>query len=436
MSHQRMSAAALLLVALLFPLSACSKSPAQTSAETRQNPPVGESAKGATTIRLLSFGLDPLVSELITAYQDKYPNDRVQKVGFDYSNAGPALIQEKVRAGEADLVTVWQVDLMTDAGLLLPLDPFIQQTGYDLKGFGSGFDSLRMGGKLYALPYTVSPQILVYNPAQFKEAGVPAPRAGWTWDQFRETAKRLTYGTGSGKVWGFSPWMPHDLVPSYMLQATGSGWGRPDAQQLEPLLRLYSTMVSTDQSMPPTEKRDWTSSDKGYTIPTRSDFLNGKAAMGTLSTMMLQRLLREGSQQWDVAPLPVMPGAREALQAQSMEMFGIASTTRAPDAAWRFLSFVAGPEGAAVVAKYGALPARRSPEVAQALLNGPYSPPPGTKRLFDVDLLYPPVADPYAGRTDAERTADTARAKALWMTMSGELTWEQALAQYKRETGQ
>ncbi|AEW99485.1 sugar transporter sugar binding lipoprotein (plasmid) [Streptantibioticus cattleyicolor NRRL 8057 = DSM 46488] len=53
-----------------------------------------------------------------------------------------------------------------------------------------------------ALPALIDSLAVVYNKKLFRQAGVPYPKAGWTWDEFVETARRLTdpghgvFGTG------------------------------------------------------------------------------------------------------------------------------------------------------------------------------------------------------------------------------------------------
>ncbi|MET9291984.1 extracellular solute-binding protein [Streptomyces sp. NPDC003077] len=63
-------------------------------------------------------------------------------------------------------------------------------------------DAVTLNGKQRAAPALLDSLAVVYNRKLFRQAGVPYPKAGWTWDEFLETARRLTdrdrgvFGTG------------------------------------------------------------------------------------------------------------------------------------------------------------------------------------------------------------------------------------------------
>jgi multiple sugar transport system substrate-binding protein len=63
-------------------------------------------------------------------------------------------------------------------------------------------DAVTVDGKVRGVPALVDNLCVAYNKKVFKDAGVPEPTDGWTWDQFVETARKLTnpgkgvFGTG------------------------------------------------------------------------------------------------------------------------------------------------------------------------------------------------------------------------------------------------
>lgn len=77
--------------------------------------------------------------------------------------------------------------------VLLDLAPYVRRVGLDTADFDSRVrDIFTVDGKLLALPKGFTPMVLVYNRRLFREAGIPEPRAGWTWEDFTRAAKALT----------------------------------------------------------------------------------------------------------------------------------------------------------------------------------------------------------------------------------------------------
>ena len=73
--------------------------------------------------------------------------------------------------------------------------------------FSAATDVFRQQDAIYAIPGDMTPMVVYYNKRLFDKAGVPYPKAPWTFDQFLKTAKRLTV---PGKQFGFkfANWMP------------------------------------------------------------------------------------------------------------------------------------------------------------------------------------------------------------------------------------
>jgi len=79
---------------------------------------------------------------------------------------------------------------------LRPLKPYIDKDpGVKFADFFKSIeDGLSFKGEVYGFGYDLGPIILYYNKDLFDAAGVPVPSATqlMTWDQFRDTAKKLT----------------------------------------------------------------------------------------------------------------------------------------------------------------------------------------------------------------------------------------------------
>lgn len=76
-------------------------------------------------------------------------------------------------------------------GSLLPLDDVAKQNNYDLNA-KYGKYLYKVDGKTYGIPSGPTYWAVFYNKKIFDNAGVPYPKGEWTWDQYIETAKKLT----------------------------------------------------------------------------------------------------------------------------------------------------------------------------------------------------------------------------------------------------
>jgi ABC-type glycerol-3-phosphate transport system substrate-binding protein len=72
-------------------------------------------------------------------------------------------------------------------------------------------DDSKWGGKLVSMPGTRGLTVMIYSPALLARAGVPAPKFGWTWSDFREAALKAgrppdTWGLSF--KWINAHWLP------------------------------------------------------------------------------------------------------------------------------------------------------------------------------------------------------------------------------------
>ncbi len=65
--------------------------------------------------------------------------------------------------------------------------------------------------KTYFIPIGWNNIMINYNRKLFKDAGVEFPKTGWTWDEFREDAKKLTVRDAAGNVTQFGYEVPNQF---------------------------------------------------------------------------------------------------------------------------------------------------------------------------------------------------------------------------------
>jgi len=150
------------------------------------------------------------VTNAIARFNKKYPNVKVD-VSMDPISTGWGDYVTKVlgQYNAGDTADVYETAIETfqtfaSRDLFLPLDDYVKaNTGFS--NFApSLFEQGSYKGKIYFIPITWNNIMINYNRDLFTKAGLPFPK-DWTWDQFREAAKKLTIKDSAGNVtqWGY-----------------------------------------------------------------------------------------------------------------------------------------------------------------------------------------------------------------------------------------
>ena len=76
-------------------------------------------------------------------------------------------------------------------------------------------------GKTWYIPHSWNNMVIYYNTKMFADKKIDPPKADWTWDDFLETAKKMTSGEGDKKVFGFGiPYFNFGLTPWLLTNST------------------------------------------------------------------------------------------------------------------------------------------------------------------------------------------------------------------------
>ena len=80
--------------------------------------------------------------------------------------------------------------------VLEPVGPRLGDAADDF--YPVALDAFRFGGELTCVPQNTSSLVVYYNASMLEQLGVPAPAAGWTLDDLRDAARKLTSGKRHG----------------------------------------------------------------------------------------------------------------------------------------------------------------------------------------------------------------------------------------------
>lgn len=118
----------------------------------------------------------------------KFPNITLEQANASLTPEG---LQELNACGDIpDLYVMHQgYDMLKELDMLEPLDPYIEQSGFDLGVINDGIVEIQRAldpdgtGLLYGMPIEGTQRALYYNKAVFEKFGVDYPRDGMTWDE-------------------------------------------------------------------------------------------------------------------------------------------------------------------------------------------------------------------------------------------------------------
>ncbi|MEI7554421.1 sugar ABC transporter substrate-binding protein [Candidatus Chlorohelix sp.] len=169
-------------------------------------------APGANT------GFSKSTDAAVAAFTKANPDIKVEVVGYTADQAGFAKIVNAVQAGsgvDAFRIPNDSLPVLVKQGAVAPIDEYI--TDADRSDILPGLlDTVKFDGKYYAWPLWVPPVAMYLNVDIFKEKGVDLPKEGWTYDQFVEIAKKLTFTRANGeKVYGYSALVDPGLVDTW-----------------------------------------------------------------------------------------------------------------------------------------------------------------------------------------------------------------------------
>ncbi|TDC40119.1 sugar ABC transporter substrate-binding protein [Micromonospora sp. 15K316] len=243
-------------------------------------------------------------------------------------------------------------------------------------------DAFRFDGKaLTCLPQNMSSLVVYYNADLFAKAGVPLPKAGWTWDDFLTAARALT-GDGRYGV-GVEPSLPR-LAP-FVWSNRGELVDDPNRPTALTLTGNPATRRAVDwfldlqlkhHVVPPDAEEQSESSEDRFLRGTLGMYLNSRVAVPTLRTI-------EGFT-WDAASLPVAPGGVPASILHS-DAYCMSAGRADHERAWRFIEFAMGEQGQRILAGSGrTVPSRLDVANSPTFLD-PQEPPKSSQVYLDAE---------------------------------------------------
>ena len=324
----------------------------------------------------LGFIFDKIFATLKTEFEKANPDLAVNYLPAykEYEDAAQTALRQAITKQLPDvaLQAINLQRLFVDRKIAVDLTPFIEkEKDWQGQGFSPSMMALgTYGGKPYGLAFAVSTPIVYMNEDLVRKAGGDPEKFPTTWDGIFDLARKIN-ALGNDNVGLFYSWA---ITGNWMWQALVFSHGgrmmsedeKTIAFDLEPgkrSIQLLGRMVG-DVGMPNLSPE-----------ASRAAFFGGKLGIWTESTSLL-RVADDGVAgkfKWRTARFPVPgPDARLPTGGASALMFATEPARQA--AAWRFMKFITGPEGATIMVKgTGYMPPNSVPATNPAMLKDFYA---------------------------------------------------------------
>jgi multiple sugar transport system substrate-binding protein len=284
----------------------------------------------------------------------------------------------QIAAGVApDLMLVGddQIPAFSLKGVFLDLKPYLEKDpSVKLEDYFPGIlDRYTVNGALLCLPRNLAPiAVIYYNKKEFDEAGLPYPKDDWDYQEFLETAKKLTKKDSKGKTvqYGFIDQWANAQVWGFAFGGREvDDYQKPTRCALDSPENIAGSQFRVDLSMKYGVAPDPAVLKEMGGLGTTDLFMNGTAAMFFSGTWTIPVFRDIKGFDWDVVEFPKGPGGHRDFPLHNMG-FGVWKGSKHPELAYELAKAMAGESGQKFMAASGlVMPALRSVAQSPAFLD-------------------------------------------------------------------
>jgi len=294
-----------------------------------------------------SPGWADAVNKMMAMYMEQNPKVQVKFTPVTWEQLQTAMPPRFAAKEPPDLILCDVFWPWVQQGMVVDLQPFVDRDGADLSKIADTKAGVIMGDpKRYGLPFDFTGSVVSYNKTLFEKYSVPLPKAGWTTDDLRSAAIKLTRDAAdkSPEDSGFDPM---NIKLYGMLLMNSNFWGG--------LVQSFGGSIWSDDGR--TCTIDTPEALEAFTffneIACKQHALYGPqptASAGAADPFVSQQaaIMFEGEWQlalykdiqdfdWDVAAW--QKGPRGEGQYGASDALGIAKDSKYVDAAWDFMKY-------------------------------------------------------------------------------------------------
>lgn len=329
-----------------------------------------EAAEGQTVLKwsIWDKDLTAYYQPLVEEFEKQNPDLKIEMVDLGSSDYQTVLGTQLTGSGsDFDIVTIKDVPgytTLVNKGVLEPLDEYIAADSVDLDAYKGLTDQITVDGKLYELPFRSDFWVVYYNKDVFDAAQVAYPTNDMTFEDYDALARQLTVDTPGQEVYG-----AHYHTWRSAVQLFGILDGKNTILDgTYDFLKPYYELVLAEQE-------DGVCQDyatlKTSNLHYSGAFSQGNVAMMNMGTWFISTMIEKiksgeytDCANWGIVKYPHADGVEPGSTLATITALSIPANAPHKDAAWKFVKFVCGEEGAEILANTGNIPALMTDDIA------------------------------------------------------------------------
>lgn len=383
--------------------------PAEEAKPAEEVAPAEEAAADeAITLKWAIWDKDttPYWQALKDNYEAANPNVTIEMVDLGSTDYMTVLATELSGSGsEFDVVTIKDVPgyaTLVSKNTLEPLDSYISEAGIDLAQYGGVDKQVTVNGSLYELPFRNDFWVVFYNKDIFDAKGVAYPTNDMTFEEYDALAKQVTDTTFGSQIYGTHY---HTWRSAVQLFGVLDGKNNILSGNYDFFKPYYEMVLGQEDAQVCRNYADLSAEGLHYSAA----FSGGDVAMMNMGSWYISTLIssiKNGDYDaslcgnWGMVKYPHAEGVEPGSTLGTITGLAVTSVSDNKDAAFDFVEWVSGAEGAKVMAETGNFPALMNDEVAGIIssLEG-FPTDAESKEALSVSNLYLEV--PYAENVSA-----------------------------------
>ena len=346
--------------------------PTTTAAENKDNK---DNASDAVTLKWAIWDQDttPYWVALKDGYEATHDNVKIELVDLGSTDYMTVLATQLSGSTSAfDVVSVKDVPgyaTLVQKNTIEPLDSYIKADNIDLSLYGGATDQITVDGSLYQLPFRNDFWVLFYNKDLFDAKNLAYPTNDMTFEEYDALARQVSSEDFGSQIYGAHY---HTWRSAVQLFGVLDGKNTILSGNYDFFKPYYELVLNQEADGICRKYTDLKTESLHYSAA----FAGGDVAMMNMGSWYISTLisklqsgeyLKEDCGNWGMAKYPHAEGVEAGSTLGTIT--GIAITTGASDkdAAWDFVSFVSGTEGAQIMAQTGNFPAIMTDEAMELI---------------------------------------------------------------------